>query len=163
MMYCTGGIRCEKASAWYKHKGYKNVYQLEGGIIKYAHEVQDEKLENKFKGKNFVFDERLGETIGQEVIAQCHQCGIPCDTHVNCKNVACNLLFIQCKDCAKEHEGTCSAECQSIIKLPEEKQKELRKGKKVGQNIFKKGRSPHLKFKHEGDKEIPKMPGMRKL
>ena len=163
MMYCTGGIRCEKASAWYKHKGYKNVYQLEGGIIKYAHEVQDEELDNKFRGKNFVFDERLGEAIGQEVIAQCHQCGKACDTHVNCKNVACNLLFIQCEDCAKEHKNTCSDDCQSVVKLPEEKQKELRKGKKVGQNIFKKGRSPHLKYKHEGDTEIPEMPGMRHL
>ncbi len=160
MMYCTGGIRCEKASAWYKHKGYKNVYQLEGGIVNYAHEVQDEKLDNKFKGKNFVFDERLGETIGQEVIAQCHQCGKACDTHVNCKNVACNLLFIQCEDCSKSHENTCSKHCQSTIKLPEEEQRKLRKSKRTGHNIFEKGRSPHLKYKQEGAKEIP---GMHRL
>lgn len=163
MMYCTGGIRCEKASAYYKHRGYKNVYQLEGGIIKYAHEIREKELANKFIGKNFVFDERLGESISQDVIAQCHQCGKAYDTHVNCKNVACNLLFIQCEECAKEHEGTCSSECQSIIHLPEEEQKELRKGKRVGQNIFKKGRSPKLKYKHEGVKEIPNMPGMREL
>ena len=163
MMYCTGGIRCEKASAWYKHKGYKNVYQLEGGIVKYAHEVQDEKLDNKFKGKNFVFDERLGETIGQEVIARCHQCGKTCDTHVNCKNVACNLLFIQCEACVKSHENTCSEHCQSTIKLPEGEQHELRKGKKAGDNIFKKGRSPHLKYKQEINTKIPEMPGMREL
>ena len=163
MMYCTGGIRCEKASAWYKHQGYKNVYQLEGGIIKYARDIKKKELENKYIGKNFVFDERLGEAISQDVIAQCHQCGEPCDTHVNCKNVACNLLFIQCEKCANEHEGTCSTDCQDIIHLPEEEQRELRKGKRVGQNIFKKGRSPHLKYKHEGDKEIKDMPNMRKL
>ena len=163
MMYCTGGIRCEKASAYYKHRGYKNVYQLEGGIIKYAHEAQEQGLENKFIGKNFVFDERLGETISPEVIAQCHQCGEPCDTHVNCKNVGCNLLFIQCEKCKEEFEGTCSPECQHIIHLPEEEQKAVRKGVDKGQNIFKKGRSPHLKYKHEGVKEIPDMPGMREL
>lgn len=163
MMYCTGGIRCEKASAWYKHRGYKNVYQLEGGIIKYAHEIQEQGLENKFIGKNFVFDERLGEHISPDVIAQCHQCGKPCDTHVNCKNVGCNLLFIQCEECAEKHEGTCSPECQDIIHLPEVEQRKLRKGVDKGQNIFKKGRSPYLKYKHEGDTEIPDMPGMKKL
>ncbi|MEM6804066.1 MAG: rhodanese-related sulfurtransferase, partial [Bacteroidota bacterium] len=108
VMYCTGGIRCEKASAYFKHKGFEKVYQLEGGIIKYAHDVKEQGLENKFRGKNFVFDERLGERISDEVIAHCHQCGKPCDTHVNCKNVTCNLLFIQCEDCAKEYEGCCS-------------------------------------------------------
>jgi len=97
VMYCTGGIRCEKASAWFKHQGFKNVYQLDGGIIEYSRQVEEEGLENKFIGKNFVFDERLGERISNEVIAQCHQCGAPCDTHTNCKNEACHLLFIQCE------------------------------------------------------------------
>ncbi|MDB4227596.1 rhodanese-related sulfurtransferase, partial [Flavobacteriaceae bacterium] len=99
VMYCTGGIRCEKASAYFKHKGFKEVYQLEGGIIEYARQVKAQSLENKFIGKNFVFDERRSERISEDVIAQCHQCGAPCDSHVNCINEACHLLFIQCAAC----------------------------------------------------------------
>ena len=90
VMYCTGGIRCEKASAYYKHKGFKNVYQLEGGIINYARQVNALGLENKFLGKNFVFDQRRAEKISDEIIAQCHQCGAPADIHVNCANEACH-------------------------------------------------------------------------
>jgi len=146
-MYCTGGIRCEKASAWFKHQGFENVYQLEGGIIEYARQVEEEGLENKFIGKNFVFDERLGERISDEIIAQCHQCGQPCDTHTNCKNEACHLLFIQCEACAKKLDRCCSTDCQSIYHLPEEEQRELRKGKIEKRNVFKKGRSEVLKFK----------------
>ena len=96
IMYCTGGIRCEKASAYLLHKGVKNVYHLEGGIIYYAQQVKDKNLQSKFIGKNFVFDDRLGERITDDVIARCHQCGKPADTHTNCKNDACHLLFIQC-------------------------------------------------------------------
>lgn len=140
VMYCTGGIRCEKASAYFKHKGFEKVYQLDGGIIKYAHDITEQGLENKFRGKNFVFDERLGERISDEIIANCHQCGKPCDTHVNCKNKTCNLLFIQCEDCAKEHEGCCSQECIDFTHLPEEEQIKSRKGKDSGIRIFSKGR-----------------------
>jgi len=147
VMYCTGGIRCEKASAYYKHKGFKNVYQLEGGIIEYTRQVNEKGLENKFLGKNFVFDQRRGERISEDIIARCHQCGKPCDTHVNCANEACHLLFIQCDECAEQMENCCSAECQDIIKLPYEEQKRLRAGKKNSNKIFKKGRSPVLKFK----------------
>lgn len=147
LMYCTGGIRCEKASAWMKHIGFKNVFQLNGGIIKYAQEVKEQGLENKFIGKNFVFDERLGERISNDVIAQCHQCGKPCDDHTNCKNDGCHLLFIQCETCATTYNGCCSEECQHIITLPEEQQKELRKGVNKGRQVFKKGRSEHLKAK----------------
>ena len=147
VMYCTGGIRCEKASAYYKHRGFENVYQLEGGIIEYHRQVTEKGLENKFKGKNFVFDHRLSERIGDEVIANCHQCGAPCDTHTNCENDACHLLFIQCEDCKKEYDGCCSNECQDIIKLPVEEQKKLRAGYYNSNNIFKKGRSEKLKFK----------------
>ncbi|NNL07774.1 MAG: rhodanese-related sulfurtransferase, partial [Croceitalea sp.] len=128
VMYCTGGIRCEKASAYYKHKGFKNVYQLEGGIIEYTRQVRDEGLENKFKGKNFVFDHRRGERISEDVIAQCHQCGKPCDTHVNCANEACHLLFIQCENCAQAMDECCSDSCKEIHALPFEEQKKLRKG-----------------------------------
>jgi len=146
MMYCTGGIRCEKASAWYKHRGYKNVYQLDGGIIKYAHEVQDQNLDVKYRGKNFVFDDRLGERISNEVIAHCHQCGAPCDEHTNCLNVGCNLLFIQCESCKKKMLNTCSDECKEIIQLPEEEQRARRAGIKPGRKVFKKGRSEKLAF-----------------
>lgn len=147
VMYCTGGIRCEKASAYYKHKGFKNVYQLEGGIIEYTRQVRQKGLENKFKGKNFVFDHRRGERISNEVIAKCHQCGKPCDTHVNCANEACHLLFIQCEECAKKMNNCCSTDCMEVIALPYMEQKKLRKGKHASNKIFKKGRSEVLKFK----------------
>ncbi|MGB5435143.1 MAG: rhodanese-related sulfurtransferase [Maribacter sp.] len=147
VMYCTGGIRCEKASAYYKHKGFKHVYQLEGGIIEYARQAKDQNLENKFVGKNFVFDHRRGERISEDVVAQCHQCGKPCDTHVNCANEACHLLFIQCEACAAKMNDCCSNGCKEIHGLPYEEQKRLRKGKSVSNKIFKKGRSEVLKFK----------------
>ena len=140
VMYCTGGIRCEKASAYFKHKGFEKVYQLDGGIIQYAREVKAQGLSNKFKGKNFVFDERLGERISEEVIAHCHQCGAPCDTHANCRNVTCNLLFIQCEACAATHEGCCSDACREYIHLPETEQLARRKGLDQGIRIFSKGR-----------------------
>jgi len=145
VMYCTGGIRCEKASAYFKHKGFERVYQLEGGIIEYARQVKNQGLDNKFIGKNFVFDERRSETISDDVIATCHQCGSPCDTHVNCANDACHLLFIQCPTCAEKHDHCCSDSCASIIALPRDKQKELRKGTHNSNKIFKKGRTHHLK------------------
>ncbi|PIB38001.1 rhodanese-related sulfurtransferase [Maribacter sp. 4G9] len=147
VMYCTGGIRCEKASAYYKHKGFKQVYQLEGGIIEYARQVEQQRLENKFLGKNFVFDHRRGERISSDIISQCHQCGEPCDDHVNCANEACHLLFIQCKKCAEKMNDCCSDHCMEIHALPYEEQKALRKGIVVSNKIFKKGRSEVLKFK----------------
>ena len=118
VMYCTGGIRCEKASAYFKHKGFKKVYQLEGGIIEYARQIEDEGLENKFLGKNFVFDERRSERISDDVISNCHQCGDPCDSHSNCANVACNLLFIQCETCKEVTDNCCSKACKEIVSLP---------------------------------------------
>ena len=154
VMYCTGGIRCEKASAYYKHKGFKRVFQLEGGIIEYTRQVREKKLENKFIGKNFVFDHRRAERISDEVIAQCHQCGKPCDTHVNCANEACHLLFIQCEECAAKMNDCCSDSCKEIHELPWEEQKRLRKGKVASNKIFKKGRSEVLKFKKSGNTPI---------
>ena len=147
VMYCTGGIRCEKASAYYKHKGFKHVFQLEGGIIEYARQAKDQNLENKFIGKNFVFDHRRGERISEDVIAQCHQCGKSCDVHVNCANEACHLLFIQCDECGAKMNHCCSDECKKIHALPYKEQKRLRKGKVYSNKIFKKGRSEVLKFK----------------
>ena len=145
VMYCTGGIRCEKASAYFKHKGFERVYQLEGGIIEYARQVKNQGLDNKFVGKNFVFDERRSEAISDDVIATCHQCGSPCDTHVNCANEGCHLLFIQCPSCAKKLDNCCSNSCASVVALPENKQRELRKGTHNSNKIFKKGRAHHLK------------------
>ncbi len=141
IIYCTGGIRCEKASAYMLHQGFKNVFHLEGGIINYANQVKEKGLPTKFHGKNFVFDNRLGERITDEIIARCHQCGKPADTHVNCANEACHLLFIQCNECKEKYEGCCSKECQEFIHLPLEEQKEKRKGIDKGRNIFNKSRA----------------------
>ena len=149
VMYCTGGIRCEKASAWFKHRGFQNVHQLEGGIIKYARDVIEQGIENKFKGKNFVFDERRGERITDEIIAVCHLCGDPADTHTNCLNSACHLLFIQCETCKEKLDNCCSKKCQDISHLSIEEQKELRKGLNNSNQIFKKGRANHLTYKNK--------------
>jgi UPF0176 protein len=151
VMYCTGGIRCEKASAYFKHQGFKNVYQLEGGIINYAKQIKEEGLESKFIGKNFVFDHRLGERITDDIVSQCHQCGKPCDNHTNCENVGCHLLFIQCDECKEAMQNCCSTECLDIINLPLVEQVKLRKGKQVGNKVFRKGKSDKLPFKHSGD------------
>ena len=149
VMYCTGGIRCEKASAWFKHRGFPNVHQLEGGIIKYARDVKEQGIQNKFKGKNFVFDERRGERITEEIVSVCHLCGTPADTHTNCANSACHLLFIQCDKCKEKLDNCCSSECKEIFHLPIEEQKELRKGIDNSNKIFKKGRADHLAFKRK--------------
>jgi UPF0176 protein len=117
LLYCTGGIRCEKASAFLKYHGFKNVNQLHGGIIEYARQVKAKGLESKFKGKNFVFDERMGERITDDVISTCYQCGTLCDSHYNCANDACHLLFIQCKTCAERYSSCCSQECQKMTQL----------------------------------------------
>ena len=140
IMYCTGGIRCEKASAYMLHNGFKNVFHLEGGIINYANDVKKRGMPNKFHGKNFVFDDRLGERITDEIIAKCHQCGSAADTHTNCLNDGCHLLFIQCENCAEKFNGCCSEECKNIYALPHDEQKELRKGIDKGNMIFNKSR-----------------------
>jgi UPF0176 protein len=129
VMYCTGGIRCEKASAYLKHKGFTDVHHLHGGIIQYAKEVKEQGLPSKFRGVNFVFDERIGERITDDVISACHQCGKPCDRHVNCANNDCHLLFIQCEECSAAMNGCCTPECRQTAALPEEEQKRLRKGR----------------------------------
>ncbi|MEO6611098.1 MAG: rhodanese-related sulfurtransferase [Chitinophagaceae bacterium] len=141
IMYCTGGIRCEKASAFMLHHGFKKVFHLEGGIINYARQVKEKGLESRFIGKNFVFDERLGERITEDIIAKCHQCGKPADLHTNCKNNGCHLLFIQCEACNIKYEGCCSDECQSITHLPEDEQRKTREGTDKGRNVFNKSKS----------------------
>ncbi len=150
IMYCTGGIRCEKASAYMLHNGFKNVFHVEGGIIEYARKAKEEQLPIKFKGKNFVFDERLGERITDDVIAQCHICGAPCDTHTNCKNDGCHLLFIQCPDCAAKYEGCCSEDCRDELHLPLDEQRERRAGRENGMMIFSKSKDHPLR-KHRDE------------
>ncbi len=140
IMYCTGGIRCEKASAYMLHNGFNNVFHLEGGIINYARQVMENEVSSKFIGKNFVFDDRLGERITPDIIALCHQCIRPADTHTNCKNEACHLLFIQCNSCAVTYTGCCSTACQTVFNLPPEEQKELRKGIEKGTMVFNKSK-----------------------
>lgn len=151
IMYCTGGIRCEKASAYMLHRGFKNVYHLEGGIIHYANTVLENELPNKFLGKNFVFDDRMGERISDEIIASCHQCGAPCDDHINCANPGCHLLFIQCGSCAEKYRKCCSEDCAVITELPEEEQKNMRKGIDKGRMVFNKS-----KERLEGHFKLPK-------
>ena len=147
LMYCTGGIRCEKASAYLMQNGYENVFQLEGGIIEYTRQVKSQNIQNKFIGKNFVFDNRRSERISEKIISKCHQCGSKCDEHVNCNNEACHLLFIQCEKCKIKYNGCCSADCEEIYQLPLDDQKKLRKGKKNSNKIFKKGRFKQKVFK----------------
>lgn len=120
LLYCTGGVRCEKASAYLKHHGFQDVNQLHGGIIEYARQIKQLNLESKFIGKNFVFDDRLGESINGQVIAHCHQCGKACDSHTNCKNDLCHILFIQCPECAAKYEGCCGDECKTALHAPAE-------------------------------------------
>lgn len=140
VMYCTGGIRCEKASAYFLHRGFQQVYMVEGGIIEYTRQCRQQGLPNKFIGKNFVFDERLGERISPHVIAQCHQCGAPCDTHVNCANDACHLLFIQCPACAEKYAGCCSTACADFIQLPPQEREALKPQAQFNGSRFAKGR-----------------------
>lgn len=147
LLYCTGGIRCEKASSFLLHNGFTDVSQLYGGIIEYAQQIKHLGLPSKFIGKNFVFDERLGETIDGQIISHCHQCGKPADTHVNCANDDCHLLFIQCSECASAYDKCCSDECAAIIKLPLETRRELRVSnhrKYSGSKIYKSKLSPTL-------------------
>jgi len=146
IMYCTGGIRCEKATAYFKHRGFDNLYQLDGGIIEYARQAKAQGLDNKYIGKNFVFDDRLGERISDDIVSQCHQCGAPCDDHTNCANDACHILFIQCDKCASQYEATCSTKCRDFNQLPEEERQVLRKtevfnGTKFGKGRYKAARS----------------------
>ncbi len=141
LLYCTGGIRCEKASAYFIQHGFKNVFQLSGGIIEYARQIKESHLPSKFIGKNFVFDERLGETINGQIISSCHQCGHPCDTHTNCANNDCHLLFIQCDACREKYNGCCSFDCKKIKSLPAEDRKKfkiLKHGKYANSKIFNK-------------------------
>ena len=141
VMYCTGGIRCEKASAFMKHEGFENVYHVEGGIIEYARKAKEQDLPIEFIGKNFVFDERMGERITDDVLSTCPQCGEACDMHTNCKNKACHRLFIQCENCAERFEGCCSQSCVEELSLSDEEINALIAERAADPTFFTKGRS----------------------
>ncbi len=147
LLYCTGGIRCEKASAFLRHNGFEDVNQLNGGIIHYARQVKAEGLETNFIGKNFVFDDRMGERITEDVISKCHQCGNSSDHHTNCANDDCHLLFIQCDNCAKLMNGCCTPQCKEIAALPDDEQRAIRKGTKKdnAHSVYKSRLRPNLK------------------
>ena len=155
IMYCTGGIRCEKATAYFRYKGFDNLYQLDGGIIEYTRQAKQQQIENQYVGKNFVFDDRLGERISEDIIAQCHQCGAASDDHTNCQNDACHILFIQCVSCSDKFHNCCSQECADFIKLPADRRKELRKTMKFNGTKFGKGR---YKAARNGDLDAARPP-----
>lgn len=148
LLYCTGGVRCEKASAFFKHHGFTDVNQLNGGIIHYTRQIKAEGLESEFIGKNFVFDERMGERITDDIISSCHQCGKPCDTHVNCANDDCHLLFIQCTECAEKMNGCCTPKCKEISMMTLEEQIQLRRGKvkDKSHSVYKSRLRPNLRL-----------------
>ncbi|MDD3078244.1 MAG: rhodanese-related sulfurtransferase [Paludibacter sp.] len=151
LLYCTGGIRCEKASAFLINEGFQHVSQLYGGIIEYAQQIKQLGVASKFYGKNFVFDERLGESVDGQIISRCHQCGKPADTHTNCANDDCHLLFIQCDECREKYDGCCSDECKTIFHLPKEERIQFRAKnaqKYAESKIFKNRLRPRLKQKN---------------
>lgn len=137
LLYCTGGIRCEKTSAFLKHYGFKDVNQLHGGIIDYARQVKQKNLENKFIGKNFVFDGRREEKVTEDILTECYHCRKPANTYIDCANSGCHVLFIQCSACQEKTRQTCSDECLNVVNLPPEKQKELRRGQKAKFAVLK--------------------------
>lgn len=112
LTYCTGGIKCEKASAYLLEQGFENVYQLHGGIINYGLETGGE----DFDGKCYVFDNRITvdvNKINPEVISKCYVCNELSDRMVNCANPICNLHVPICEKCGREQEGACSESCKS--------------------------------------------------
>jgi len=111
-MYCTGGIRCERASAYLKSKNIaKNVYQLLGGICRYVEKFPD----GFFKGKNYIFDNRVALPVNNQILATCFICNVSCDQYSNCVNAYCNRHFIGCVDCILIYQNCCSSECQSLV------------------------------------------------
>lgn len=111
LMYCTGGIRCEKFSVYMKENGFKNIYQLHGGIVNYAQKEGGK----HFEGKCFVFDDRMAVPVNPEEdgpISRCAISGVPCDTYINCANMECNKLFLCAPAAAVAMEGCCSEECK---------------------------------------------------
>jgi UPF0176 protein len=110
--YCTGGIRCEKASAYMVEQGFKDVYQLDGGIFNYIKKFPD----THWQGGMFVFDERrvVNPNSNEELkhIAECYFCGKPTSYYINCHNLNCDRIIVSCHECKVENDYCCSEECR---------------------------------------------------
>lgn len=115
VMYCTGGIRCEKATAWMIFNGFKYIYHLDGGIIGYVNDAKKNGLPICFKGSNFVFDNRMSEKVSNDIISFCKQCNQPSNRYTNCEFNLCHLLFIQCENCQRFFKNCCSINCMEHI------------------------------------------------
>lgn len=112
LMYCTGGVRCERATAYLNTKGVaKEVYQLEGGIHKYLEQHPD----GFFRGKNYVFDARLSMHTNNDILTSCLLCDTSCDTYDNCANASCNKHFVCCNTCKESFKNTCSLVCKQLL------------------------------------------------
>ncbi len=121
IMACTGGVRCERASAYLLAKGLaRTVHQIKGGIHRYLEEFP----EGFFRGKNFVFDGRLAlSTDAETIIAQCESCNQPYDEYSHCVNTLCNKFLILCPSCQLTAEDTCSPQCRDVVKLDASKRR----------------------------------------
>lgn len=122
LMFCTGGIRCERASSYLKSKGVAtNVYQINGGIHTYVEQFPD----GFFRGKNYVFDGRIAVKVNDDILGRCDICATPCDDYTNCVNALCNKHFIGCSTCITEYHNACGKQClelvteQKVAKRPE--------------------------------------------
>ncbi|VFP81141.1 UPF0176 protein YceA [Buchnera aphidicola (Cinara kochiana kochiana)] len=116
IMYCTGGIRCEKSTALLKYYGFPHVYHIYGGILSYIKQVKKYNLPNYFKGKIFVFDARLSEKITDDILSKCMNCQKYTDrVHINCFNDFCHRLFIQCRTCSIKLNSCCCLTCKNTL------------------------------------------------
>lgn len=116
LMYCTGGVRCELATAYLKTKGVaQEVYQIKGGIHCYVEKYPD----GFFRGKNYVFDGRVTVKVNDDILGTCDNCGVACDEYTNCFNAECNRHYISCKKCLKDLNNTCSPECKNLVENDE--------------------------------------------
>lgn len=148
MMYCTGGIRCEKVGAYLRqHKDISNVQKLKGGIVSYMKFLKDHEVHDSlFKGKNFVFDQRCVTTQGSpdeevtpDVLGACFQCGEPCHQYTNCSNLMCHGLVLQCSACAEQFLGACSQRCKDeVVKMETMTPKEQREHRKKHSATWRK-------------------------
>lgn len=123
LMYCTGGIRCERASAYVQSKGVaKKVLQISGGICRYVEKYPD----GFFRGKNYVFDDRIALKVNSDVLTTCDLCDIAADTYTNCMNADCNSHFIACTPCRNKYDYTCSVTCHTLVTSGQVKQRPKR-------------------------------------
>jgi len=117
VLYCTGGIRCEKTAFWLKTNGFKKIYQILGGILRYVKDARRKHISINFIGSNFVFDERMTEMVSKHIISYCYNCNSLNNNYKNCKNNSCHRLFIQCHNCEKLLSSCCSISCKKKLKF----------------------------------------------